>query len=185
MDDQSIIALYLARNERAITETQLKYGAYCMEVAYRILGNRQDSEECVNDVYLKLWNSIPPHDPKTLRGFISKITRNLALNRLRDKSTLRRGGGEVTVALDELGECLSDGESVEEEYLKQELNGYINRFLKSLSRRDCDLFLCRYYFLYPVSEIAEKHSLSEAHVRTSLSRTRKKLKLYLQKHGLL
>lgn len=185
MDDQSIIALYLARNERAITETQLKYGAYCMEVAYRILENRQDSEECVNDVYLKLWNSIPPHDPKTLRGFISKVTRNLALNRLRDKSTLRRGGGEMTLALDELGECLSDGESVEEEYLRQELSGYINRFLKSLSRRDCDLFLCRYYFLYPVSEIAEKNSLSEAHVRTSLSRTRKKLKLYLQKHGLL
>ncbi len=185
MDDQSIIELYLQRNERAITETQLKYGAYCMEVTYRILENRQDSEECVNDVYLKLWNSIPPHTPKTLRGFISKIARNLALNRIRDKSALRRGGGEMTVALDELGECLSDGDSVADEYLRKELGEYINRFLQNLPRRDCDLFLCRYYFLYPISEIAKNHGLSEAHVRTTLSRTRKKLKLYLQKHGLL
>ncbi|MBQ9150912.1 MAG: sigma-70 family RNA polymerase sigma factor [Clostridia bacterium] len=185
MDDQIIIKLYHQRDERAITETQLKYGAYCMEVAYRILENREDSEECVNDVYLKAWNSIPPHKPDTLRGFLAKITRNIALNRIRDNRILRRGGGEMTVALDELGECLSDGETVSDEYLRKELIEYINRFLRSLPRRDCDLFLCRYYFLYPTSEIAEKHGISEAHVRASLSRTRKKLKAHLEKQGLL
>lgn len=185
MDDQHIIELYHLRDERAITETQLKYGAYCMEVAYRILENRQDSEECVNDVFLRLWQSIPPHKPHTLRGFIAKITRNLALNRLRDNRILRRGGGEMTIALDELSECIADNERVEDAYLQKELGEYINRFLKQLSARDCNLFLCRYYFLYPVSEIAAKQGLSEAHVRTSLSRTRKKLKVYLEKHGLL
>ena len=185
MDDQSIIELYLQRDERALTETQLKYGGYCMEVAYRILENRQDSEECVNDVYLKLWNCIPPHKPLALRGFIAKITRNLALNRIRDTRIQRRGGGEMTVALDELGECLSDGESVADDYLRRELGEYINRFLRSLPPRDCDLFLCRYYFLYPTSEIAQKQGISEAHVRANLSRTRRKLKVYLEKHGLL
>ena len=185
MDDQNIIELYYLRDERAITETQLKYGGYCMEVAYRILENRQDSEECVNDVYLRLWNSIPPHSPRSLRGFIAKITRNLALNRLRDNRIQRRGGGEMTVALDELSECIADTERVEEAYLQKELGEYINRFLRKLSARDCNLFLCRYYFLYSISEIAERQELNEAHVRTSLSRTRKKLKLYLEQHGLL
>jgi len=185
VEDQTIIEYYNRRDERAIVETQLKYGAYCMEVAYRILENREDSEECVNDVYLKLWNSIPPHAPKSLRGFLAKITRNTALNRLRNQHSLRRGGGEITIALDELEECISNGESVADEYLRREIGEYINRFLQHLPRRDCDLFLCRYYFLYSTAEISQKQGISEAHIRASLSRTRRKLRSYLEKHGLL
>ena len=185
MDDQNIIELYNQRDQRAITETQLKYGAYCMEVAYRVLQNRQDAEECVNDAYLRTWNAIPPQKPYSLKSFLAKITRNLALNRYRDNHTQRKGYGEVAVALDELSECVSDGESITEDYLVQELSEYVDRFLKKLSRKERNIFLCRYYFLYTTQEIATKQGTTEAYVRTNLSRTRRKLKLYLEKEGLL
>lgn len=185
MDDQSIIELYDQRDQRAVTETQLKYGAYCMEVAYRVLENRQDAEECVNDTYLRAWHSIPPQKPYSLKSFLAKITRNLAINRYRDNHTQRRGRGEIALALEELGECIADGESITEDYLMQELGEYVNRFLKKLSRKECNIFLCRYYFLYTTAEIATQYGVTEAYVRTNLSRTRRKLKQYLEKEGLL
>lgn len=185
MDDLDIIALYNQRDQSAITQTQLKYGAYCMEVAYRVLENRQDAEECVNDAYLHTWNAIPPQNPTSLRAFLAKITRNIALNRYRDGHTQKRGAGEISVALDELSECLTNGESIADDYLKQELGAYVDRFLRKLPRKECDIFLCRYYFLYPTAQIATQHGISETAVRTSLSRTRQKLKRYLQKEGLL
>ena len=185
MDDQTIIELYNQRDQRAITETQLKYGAYCMEVAYRVLANHQDAEECVNDAYLRTWHAIPPQKPYSLKSFLASITRNLALNRYRDNRTQRRGSGEIALALEELGECVSDGQSISEEYLMQELGEYVNRFLKKLSQKESNMFLCRYYFLYTTAEIATQYGMTEACVRTTLSRTRRKLRQYLEKEGLL
>ena len=185
MDDQDIVRLFLERDERALQQTALKYGAYCTEVAYRILENRQDAEECVNDAYLRTWNAIPPQSPRSLRSFLAKITRNVALNRYRDDRTLRRGQGEVCLALDELGECVSGEDNVPEAYLREEMGAYINRFLRQLPRRDCDIFLSRYYFLYSACEIADRQGVAEAYVRTNLSRTRRKLRQYLERNGLL
>lgn len=185
MDDLNIIELYQKRDQSAITHTQMKYGAYCTEVAWRILGNIQDAEECVNDTYLRAWNTIPPARPACLRSFLAKITRNIALNRYRDSHTQKRGGGEIEVALEELGDCISDGDSLTDEYLRREMSEYINTFLKKLSAKERNIFLCRYYFFYSVAQIAQGQGVSEAYVRTSLSRTRRKLQNYLAKEGLL
>ena len=106
MEDSAIIDLYWARQERALEETDRKYGSYCWTIAHNILKNRQDTEECVNDTWLKAWNAMPPHRPAILSSFLGTITRNLSLDRYQAGRTGKRGGGRVTVALDELEDCI-------------------------------------------------------------------------------
>ncbi len=184
MQDSTIIELYNQRDEKAIAATQDKYGAYCMTIAYNILADRLDSEECVNDTYLRAWNTIPPEQPVALRGYLGTITRNLALDRYREKTRDKRGGGEATVALDELSEIVAASTDVQSEYELRALGECINCFLHTrVSARDCDIFLCRYYFVYPVEQIAKQLGLGENYVRNILSRTRRKLKHYLEKEG--
>ncbi|MCQ2430802.1 MAG: RNA polymerase sigma factor [Clostridia bacterium] len=185
MEDGQIIALYQARDERAIAETMDKYGAYCTTVARNILADLQDAEECVNDTYLAAWNRIPPDLPACLRAYLGRITRNLAVSRFRDNTRRKRGGGEVPAALDELAECVSDGTDIEAEYREKELAEAVGRFLRGLPVRDCDIFLARYYFLYKAADIAARVGLRENYVRTVLSRTREKLRTYLEKEKLL
>lgn len=182
MDDRQIIELYFCRDERAIAESDKKYGAYCQTIAYNVLEDRESAEECVSDTWWKSWRVIPPQLPNCLRAFFGRITRNLALDRYRADSR-RKGGAEVALALDELGDCIAGNEDVESEYALKELGQSINRFLLTRPKRDRDLFLCRYYYVYSSSEIAKCHGLREDHVRTILSRTRQKLRLWLEKEG--
>ena len=184
MNDQEIIDLYWARCENAIQETDQKYGKLCYRIAWNILGNVQDSEECVSDTYMKAWNAIPPSRPGKLSAFLGKITRNLALNRYKRNSAARRGGGEVPVALDELSECIPDPHTVEAMMDEKALTQQLNTFLGGLSREARSIFLRRYWELASVREIAESYGISESKVKVSLFRTRGKLKAFLDKEGI-
>ena len=179
MDDNSIIALYNQRDEQAIAETDKKYGNYCLTIAFNVLNDRQDSEECVNDTYLKVWNVIPPTMPQRFKAFLGRITRNLAIDRYRSKA--RRIDNETDLALHELDECIKS-ESFDED--STNLSEAINSFLHTLPERDCNIFLCRYYFVYSIKEIAKRQGMKENHVRSILSRTREKLREHLKKEGI-
>lgn len=184
MEDIEIIKLYFGRQEAAVTETSKKYGAYLNQVAYNILRSREDTEEVVSDAYLAAWNAIPPQYPKVLRHFLSRITRNLAFDRLDYLTAGRRNRNMVTL-LSELEDCLPDHGSDPSVILEtRELGIAINRFLGTLSKADCALFLYRYYHSMTVTEIMEKHQLSEGTVKYRLSSLRRKLKKHLEREGI-
>ncbi|MBR6679773.1 MAG: sigma-70 family RNA polymerase sigma factor [Clostridia bacterium] len=183
MDDRRIIELYNQRHEKAISETSLKYGKYCFSIANNILGDPRDSEECVNDTWLKTWNSIPPHEPTSLKLFLGKITRNLSFNKYKESHRQKRGGGEIELALDEIDEIVADVRDIESELEEKAFIGTVNRFLHSLPERDCNIFIRRYFHAYSVQRIAQKYDMSENNVSKVLSRTREKLKKYLRSEG--
>ena len=185
MEDNEIVELYWQRDENAIRKSDSKYGAYCFAVADNILHSKEDSEECVNDTWLKAWNTMPPQRPNKLRMFLAKITRNLSFNRYNARSTEKRGGGEITAVLDELAECLESESDVAGEYEAKELEQYIRCFVRSLPERDGNVFVRRYFFAEPVRKIAERYGLTDNHVMVILSRTRGKLKANLKKEGFL
>lgn len=184
MTDNEIIDMYFARSEDAISETDKKYGAYCRGITYSILGSHEDSEECVNDTYLKVWDSIPPKRPKKFGAFLSAIARNIALNRRRGHSTMKRGGGVTEAIYDEISECVADDTTVEQEYDDRELVRTLNAFLAGLGPEKQKIFMKRYYHFRSVSEIAQEMGISEEKVKTTLHRTREKLKKYLEKEGI-
>lgn len=184
MNDNDIIELYFARAENAIGETQKKYGSYCKSVAYNILGSPEDSEECVNDTYLKLWNMIPPERPSHFAAFICAVARSIALNLVRHRTALKRGGGTYEQAYDEISECVASTENVEKSVDERELSAIMSRFVGSLGYEKKMIFMKRYYHFMPVSDIAEEMGITEEKVRTVLHRTRKKLKAYLEKEGI-
>ena len=183
MDDKGIIELYFHRSEKAISETAVKYGSYCFSIAFNILLDREDSEESVNDTYLAAWNNIPPRVPAVLSTFLGKITRYISLNRWKSRMAYKRGGGEVAVALEELDECISGGESAEDSFEKKELLRAINRFLGALPDTERNIFVCRYWYLDPIQAIAERFGFSESKVASMLHRTRGKLRRHLEKEG--
>lgn len=183
MDDSQIIELYLAKNEAAITETEIKYGTACHGIAYRILRSREDSEECVLDSYLKLWNSIPPIIPKCLFAYLARIVRNLSLNRYEKRRARKRGGGEKELVLDELSYCIPDSMKNEASIEALELAEIINGFLYSLEEEKATIFMQRYWYLCSIKEIAAQHKLSQSNVKTILLRLRETLKDYLAKEG--
>lgn len=184
MTDNEIIELYKARSETAIAESDTKYGAYCFAVADNILNNREDSGECVNDTWLYAWNVIPPKCPDILRLFFAKITRNLSIDKLRKRTSKKRGEGELELALEELEECVPDkGSSVEEALDEKQLSVVIDEFLRTIPQRDRQFFLRRYFFTEAVSKIAARFKVSENIVSVSLHRTRAKLKSHLEKEG--
>lgn len=181
MDDNRIIELYWSRSEQAITETASKYGAYCRHIAYHILYNEEDSEECVNDTYLHAWNAIPPHRPDKLRVFLGKITRNLSLDRYDRKNAAKRGNGQIPLVLDELQESIPNRWDVEKTVEERELAESLNRFLGMQSERNRNIFLRRYWYLNSIREIAEDFDLRESNVKMILMRTREKLQEHLAK----
>ena len=183
MEDMEIIRLYNSRNEKAIAESDKKYGAYCLAVANNILFNNEDSRECVNDTWLHTWNMIPPQYPERLKMFFAKITRNLSINKLRSRNAKSRGEGEPALAIDELEECIPGGSSVESSVDEKLLTECITAFLSELPKRDRQLFLRRYFFTEAVSQIASRFEMSENAVSVSLYRTRAKLKIFLEKEG--
>jgi len=179
VEDKQIVALYCNREEQAIEKTAEKYGKYCFSIADNILHNAEDSEECVNDTWMKAWTTIPPTIPTYLRVFLGKITRNLSFDKYRASHSAKRGGGEVPLILDELEEVLMGNGSVEVEYERKELVESINTFLYSLSEKDSNIFVRRYFFAETTEEIAKRYDLKESNVRVILSRIRKKLQTHL------
>ena len=181
MQDEKIIELYFERDERAISETDEKYGPYCRKIAYNLLYDEFDSEECVNDTYMKAWSSIPPTRPGIFSAFLAKITRNLALDRLKMASAKKRID-HTPASLDELSECIG-GSDFTEEMSASKLGEIISRFLKSESRNSRLIFIRRYFFEDTVRDIARLLHLSEANVKTSLHRTRARLAKFLSEEG--
>ena len=182
MEDVRIVELFWERSETAIEETQRKYGRYCYHIAYNILFSNEDSEECVNDTYLRAWNAMPPHRPERLSAFLGKIVRNLALDRY-DKRTAEKRSVGVELALDELEECVADTDEVWNED-EQRLRTAINGFLAALPRRDRMIFIRRYWYVSPISQIATEFGAEEGNIKVILHRTRKKFREHLIKEGI-
>lgn len=183
MEDSRIVELYWQRSEDAIRETDLKYGQYCFSIAHNILTNAEDARESVNDTYLGAWNSIPPHKPAVLSTYLGKLTRRIAINRWKKNNASKRGGGEIVLALEELGECVSASRNMEEQLHSAELSKALNRFVMSLPIPERRVFICRYWYMDPINRIAVQFGFSESKVKSMLHRTRKKLFVFLQKEG--
>lgn len=184
MEDEAIVALYFQRAEQAIAESDAKYSAYCGHIAYGLLRDRQDTQECVSDTWLAAWNAIPPHRPAVLRTFFGKLTRRLALQRLRSQGRLKRGGGEAALALEELGDCIPTGCGDPQTALEgRELTAVLNRFLAALPARQRQLFLARYWYGLSIKELAERFGFSQSKVKSLLYRIRCSLRHTLEKEG--
>lgn len=184
MEDREIVALYFARSESAIRETADKFGGLLYRVADNILHCRQDAEEVVADSYLRAWNAIPPSRPRVLKHFLTRITRNLALNRLEYYSAEKRSA-ETTAWIDELEAVLPDpGGSAESAWEQKELTARLNAFLSELQPQECRVFLLRYYYAESLGEVARRCGLSEGKVKYILLRTRKQLREKLTEEGI-
>lgn len=183
MEDSAIIDLYWRRDEAAIARSAEKYGPYCYSVAEGILRSHEDSEECVNDTWLRSWNAMPPQKPGVLRMFFAKITRNLALDRYRARAAVRRGGGETELVLSELSECVPGGTSPEEQVVLEQLRRSIADFARDLPKREANVFARRYFFAESVEAIAARYDMTENYIYVILSRVRRKLKTHLRKEG--
>ena len=166
MEDSTIVDLYWQRSEQAIPETEHKYGVYCHTISMRIVNNREDAEECVNDTWLGAWNSMPENKPSFLAPYLAKLTRWLSLSKMKTQNRLKRGGGEITIALEELDKELGEGTDLAEQIEMKELSEYC------------------YWYAASIREIAEKSGFSESKVKSMLLRTRRKLRAALKEEGL-
>lgn len=184
MEDKQIVDLYWARSEKAISETEIKYGRYCYYIAHNILHNHEDSEECVNDTYLKAWKAMPDQRPSKLSAFLGKITRNLSLNRWELYNAEKRGSGQIPLALDELHACIPSSDHVEQMVDDLALAEIFNRFLATLSKEKRVIFMRRYWYLSSIAEIAAEYSISESKVKMSLLRSRNALRRVLEEEGI-
>ena len=196
MEDERIVLLYWDRDEAAISESSMKYGAYCTSIAQNILKNPADAEECVNDTYLNAWNAMPPHRPSILSTFLGKITRNLSFNRYKHNTADKRGGGEMPappaanrgsgelpVVLEELSDLVSGKDDVEQAFDQKELTKAIDTFLDRLSPKKRSIFISRYWYTDSISEIAVRHNMNDGAVSMTLNRIRLKLHNYLLERG--
>lgn len=184
-EDEKLLRLLQTRDERALKAAERQYGRLCRTMAYRILGDRQDAEECANDVLMKLWDTIPPAAPRSLTAYISGMTRNHALNMLNARNRAKRGGKQYSAALEELSPYLKSDEDLEERLSIIALQEAINRFLDGLPEETSMIFLARYYSMQPIKEIAAAHSSTVGRVQMILKRTKEKLRAYLKEEGLL
>lgn len=185
MEDEKILELFWQRDQQALQQTQQKYGAYLTKVAMNVLGDPEDSRESVNDAYLAAWDAIPPHRPQNLCAFLSKLTRRISIDLLRRQSSQKRGGGNYDVALSELDQCLSGGNTTEEIADGNALAQTIAAFLKTRSPAARTAFVCRYFYMDSVKEAARACGLTESNTKVLLHRTRQALREYLEKEGYL
>lgn len=183
MEDENIIRLYWDRDETAIEETSRKYGRYCFSIANNILFNREDSEECVNDTYVKVWDSIPPKRPSIFSAFIGKITRNISLNRYKLNNAEKRGGSNMDIVLDEIGEIVSGQPGPEEEAVMSDMTAAVNEFLAALPAEKRIMFVRRYWYADDVKSIALRMGTSENNISVSVRRIRNNLRDYLIERG--
>ena len=184
MTDNEIIELYWNRNEAAITATADTYGNYCYSIAYNILYNNEDAEECVNDTWMNAWKSIPPNRPNRLSTYLGRITRNLSLNRYKLLTTQKRGKGQVALALAELEESVPSQTDMDQIADEMVLVSAIETFLREQSRTERNIFVGRYWYLYSIRDLARAYRMSESKVASLLYRMRMKLKLHLEKEGI-
>ena len=184
LSDEAIIQLYWKREERAIEETDLKYGKYLYTIAYNIVHDHLDCEECLNDTYLGTWNQIPPTRPTVFHVFLSRIMRNIAVDRYRKNSAEKRIPSELVMSLDELQHCIPAPEEHVDEYVEQ-MGGVLNVFLRSLDDVDEFMFVCRYYYADNLDTIAQMLQTSKSTVFRRLTRLREKLAEILRQEGRL
>lgn len=182
MDDSKIIELFFERSEQAIIELSNKYGAICSKVADNILNNRLDSEECVNDAYLGVWNTIPPQRPNPLLSYVCRIVRNLALKKYHENTAQKRNSN-YDVALDEIADCIPASFSVEDEIMAKEAAGVIDDFLETLDQQSRIMFIRRYWHADSIEEIAILFHKNKHYISVRLSRIRKALRQHLRKKG--
>lgn len=185
MEDRQIVALYWSRSEQAVTETAGKYENYCYAIAFHILRNAEDAEECVSDTWFQAWSSIPPHHPDSLKGFLGKITRDKAIDKWRRQNAGKRGGGVVALALEELGDCIPSESTTEQQAEARELGRLIDQFLRTLPERERRLFIRRYWYLDSIAELCRRFGFGQSQAKVMLLRTRKKLKKFLRERGAL
>lgn len=185
MDDERIIALFFARDERALGEVKRKYGRYCHSIAYRILGSHEDAEECENDTWLSAWRQIPPTHPQPLSGFLGMLTRRISLDRWRRDRAQKRGGGEVMLSFEELEECIPHNERIDETVTAETIARVLSELLAALPGTEADVFVRRYWYFDSVREIAERYGFGESRVKMMLKRTRDRLRKQLKKEGIL
>lgn len=185
MEDNYIVEMYWQRSEAAIEHTQNKYGAYCKSIAYGILNSEEDSEECVNDAYVRLWNCIPPSRPESLKAFLARTVRNIALGRCEKMKAQKRNGEVYALALEELEECMPSCESTENAADAAMLTQLLNAFLAELKPEARRIFMLRYWYLASIKEISAKLNIGESKVKMSLQRSRKSLKIYLEKEDVI
>lgn len=184
MEDNNIVDLYWKRSEMAITETASKYGRYCNTIAFNILHNKEDAEECVNDTYLKVWGVIPTLRPQRFSAFIGKITRNLSIHRYEYYKAKKRDYEETTITIEELQDCIPNSDNVEGIIDDMMLTEIINRFLSGLSMEKRKIFMRRYRYLSSIKEIASDYQMSESKVKMLLLRVRKELQKLLEQEGI-
>ena len=184
MDDEKILNLIFQREEAAIDAVSRKYGGYCGSIARRILPDPLDAEECVNDVWLRVWNAIPPARPASLTAYLGKITRNLSINRYQAKFAQKRAQNEFMLSLEELADCVPDPDTVDTALWSKALGQSINAFLESEKPDNRKLFVCRYFYCQSVAEIARNQGLSQAHVKSALYRSRERLRKHLEADGI-
>lgn len=182
MDDKAIIELFHDRDEQAIIEVSKKYGDFSFSMARHILPE-EDAKECVNDIWLQLWDTIPPIYPLNLKAYLAKITRNLAFNRYRALQAKKRGGGEIDLVLEELSTVLPAQETVESIYNHREMEHFLQEFVQNLPARNRVIFIRRYFYADTIRDIAVRCSMTEKHVHVVLNRIRRKLKQALIKEG--
>lgn len=185
MEDHQITLLFWERNETAIDAARDKYGVYCRSIALGLLGDQEDAFECENDTYLAAWNSIPPNKPQSLSAYLGKLTRRIALNRLRSTHTAKRGGGQAEISLQELGEIVSTKDDLMQRIEQRELSLLISGFLRKQPDMPRRIFIRRYWYCDSVREIAQNFHLRESRVKMILMRTRNQLREFLVKEGVL
>lgn len=185
MEDEKIIALYFSRSEQAIQETDRKYGGYCHSIAMNILTDQEDAEECVSDTYMAAWNTIPPKKPAMLNAFLGRITRYISIDRWRKRSSFKRGGGEIILALEELEDCASQSDSIETAVEKKQAAFALNQFLDRLPETERKVLLCRYWYMDSIDQIAQATGFTPSKVKSMLHRTRGKLKKHLEQEALV
>ncbi len=183
MDDERIIELYFARSEEAIEYTDAKYGHYCKTIAYNVLGSFEDMDECVNDTYIKVWNSIPPTRPRNLKAFLGKITRNISLNIIKARTAQKRWGNQYSVTYEELANVCQSEHNVDEQIDELVLKDSINRFLSQLPKESRQIFVARYFYFESITQISKNLGITESKVKMSLLRVRNSLKKHLEREG--
>ena len=181
--DEQIIELYWQRNEAAIQETDKKYGKLLYSIAYNILKNDCDCEECQSDTYLKTWNAIPPSRPAVFPAFVCKIMRFVSINRYKEKKVKRNIPSELTVSMDELYDTLKSDKTAEEQYEAEEVGKIISEYVRCLSKKNQYIFVGRFYMLDSVDSIANELGMSASNVYKALNRIKQGLKCYLEKNG--
>lgn len=182
MTDNEIIELYWQRSEEAIFCTMREYGGYLIKLTLNILHIREDAEECVNESYLSAWNQIPPDRPAKLLPYLGRIARCLALNRY-DYLNAQKRGTDFTLQLSELEDCLSSGDTTQQQVDSQALSQSISAFLKSQDIESRNMFIRRYWYSDSIKEIAKRYHVRESKVKSQLFRLRGRLKQYLIEEG--